>query len=113
MNPQVTVPVGEPVAGASVPLASYASTSRVSSTTDGTSLIVHSGPLGVGLTNMNGSVVVSTVEGAAEEQGVCLGSAVLAVNRNSVQGLDKDGVIQMIKTATRPVTLRFEVVSKV
>jgi len=68
------------------------------------------GPLGIGLSNRSdGAVVVASVgEGsAAQAQGVCVDSVVLEVSGESTSGVYKAGVLAMIESAPRPLTLKF------
>ena len=81
------------------------------SVNDETSLIATFavGPLGVGLsTQSDGKVVVTSIEdgSAAEKQGVRVNSAVLEVSGESRSGLDKEGVLVMIRSTARPLTLK-------
>jgi len=67
------------------------------------------GPLGLGLSNRSDGTVVVTSVGdgsAAEAQGVRVNSAVLEVSGESTSGLDKEGILAMIRSAARPLTLK-------
>ena len=69
------------------------------------------GPLGLGLSNRaDGAVVVTSVDdaSAAEAEGVKLNSVLVKVNGISTTGMDKAGVMDMIKSSPRPLTLKFE-----
>ena len=65
------------------------------------------GPMGLGLKQRGGEVVISTVDGSsqASEQGVLVDSIILEVAGASVSGLTKADVLGRIKSAPRPVTL--------
>ena len=66
------------------------------------------GTLGVGLVDRAGEVIVSSVDpsSTAFAQGVIAGHVVCAVSGQPTVGLDKAGVIGLIKAASRPMTLR-------
>ena len=52
-------------------------------------------------------MVASVGDGsAAEAQGVRVNSAVLEVSGESTSGLDKEGILAMIRSAARPLTLK-------
>ena len=67
------------------------------------------GPLGLGLADHAGHVVVSSVDAGlpAESLGVEVGAVVCAVNGESVLGRDKRAVVALIKASERPLGLGF------
>ena len=67
------------------------------------------GPLGLGLADHAGQVVVSSVDAgmAAESLGVQVGVVVQEVNGKSVRGRDKRSVVEAIKASQRPLLLSF------
>lgn len=66
------------------------------------------GPIGMGLRDDSGKVVVSSVDegGAAEAQGVSVGCIIREVNGASAQGMDMLSVVAIIKTAPRPLSMK-------
>lgn len=56
----------------------------------------------------NGTATVSSVEGTAKDQGLKVGTVVVSINGTSTQGMNKAEVISLVKSAGRPITLRFE-----
>jgi len=71
-------------------------------------LSVASGPLGIGLVQRDGQIVVSSVDvgSAAAAQCVAVGGVLNAVNDQPVSGLEKDAAIKMIRETERPLRLR-------
>ena len=67
------------------------------------------GPLGVTLGNRDGVVKVVSVDArtVAEAKGVVAESVVREVSGKSTEGLDKAGVIALVKAASRPLTIKF------
>ena len=67
------------------------------------------GPLGVTLGDRDGVVKVVSVDArtVAEAKGVVAESVVREVSGKSTEGLDKAGVIALVKAASRPLTIKF------
>jgi len=68
------------------------------------------GPLGVTLGDRDGVVKVVSVDArtVAEAKGVVAELVVREVSGKSAKGLDKAGVIALVKAASRPLTIKFE-----
>jgi C-terminal processing protease CtpA/Prc len=73
---------------------------------------VATGPLGVGLVQRGSQVAVSSVDpgSLAAAQRVKVGSILHAVNGQAVSEMEKDAVVELIRTAERPWRLLLRIV---